>query len=170
MNPVFLVAAAGFMVLGAGFIILFARLIFSDTIPAFSDEIESIFSLERYHEMERWLELRLLSQQGGSTPELRKERVNVFRGYIHQLCNDFNRISRALKMIMINSQVDRPDLAGALMKQQFLFTLAIMAVEFELIFFRFGWNGGGSIAESLHLLSAQLQNLAAIAQPEAAYY
>jgi len=122
MNPVFLVAAAGFIVLGTGFLILFARLISSD-IPAFSEDIEGIFSPERYEEMERLLDVRLFFQPDRPTVLLRRERIRVFRWYIHQLSNDFNHICIALKMIMINSQVDRPDVAGAVMKQQVSFCI-----------------------------------------------
>jgi hypothetical protein len=172
INLVFLVVAAACILLAAGFVFVFTRLIFSDNIPAFSDDSENILSARRYQEMERLLDVRLSCQQGDSMVQLRKDRIRVFRCYIHQLADDFDRICTALKMAMVNSQVDRPDLAGALMRQQFLFTLAIMAVEFRLIQFRFGWSGVSSemLTESLRLLSAQSRNLAAIAQPEAPCY
>lgn len=92
--------------------------------------------------------------------------------YIQQLSYDFHSIRRALKLVMVHSQVDRPDLASALMKQQALFALAIVAVKFKLVLFRLGWNGvkGDTLTTSLRSLCLQLQMLAAIAQPEAAYY
>jgi hypothetical protein len=169
INLVLLVATAACILLAAGFVFVFTRLIFSDNIPAFSDDSENILSARRYQEMERLLNVRLSLQQDGSTVQLRNDRIRIFRCYTHQLFNDFDRISMALKVIMDNSQVDRPDLAGVLMKQQFLFTLRIMAVEFKMIQFRFGWSGVSieTLRDSLRLLSAQLRDLAAIAQPEA---
>ena len=58
------------------------------------------------------------------------------------------------------------------MKQQALFTFAILAVKFKLVLFLFGWNGVrvDNVTASLRSLCIQLQTLAAIAQPEAAYY
>jgi hypothetical protein len=167
INLVFLVAAAACILLAAGFVFVFTRLIFSDNIPAFSDDSESILSTRRYQEMERLLDVRLSCQQDASMVQLRKDRIRIFRSYTHQLFDEFDRISMALKVIIDNSQIDRPDLAGVLMKQQFLFTLRIMAVEFRLIQFRFGWSGVSieTLTESLRLLSAQLRNFAAIAQP-----
>jgi hypothetical protein len=53
--------------------------------------------------------------------KFRKVRVKIFRGYMMQLSEDFNRICKAIKLLMVTSQVDRPDLAGILMKQQLIF-------------------------------------------------
>jgi len=61
------------------------------------------------------------------------KRVKLFRGYMHQLSEDFNRICKALKLLMVQSHADRPDLAGLLLKQQFTFSMAMMAVEVKLI-------------------------------------
>ena len=57
------------------------------------------------------------------------------------------------------------------MKQQFVFAFAMLAVNVKLILFCFGWSGVGTdtLTKSLRSLCLQLQTLAAIAQPEAAY-
>ena len=171
MAGVFVAAGAGFIVLVAGFGILFSKLINSSGLPAFSDDDESIFSPERYREMERLLDVKLSFQHGGSTFALREKRAEVLRSYLQQLSHDFHHICRALKLIMVNSQVHRPDLARTLMKQEFLFAFAIMAVNIKLILFRFGWSGVrvDTMTKSLRRLCLQLQTVAAIAQPEAAY-
>jgi hypothetical protein len=173
MDAVLVVVGAGAILLVVCFGILFRKLINGNGhVSTFFDDEQSIFSPTRYREMERLLDVKLSFQQDGSTYELRKERADVLRSYIRQLSHDFYHICRALKLVMVNSQVDRPDLARTLMKQQFRFTFTIMAVRFRLILYRFGWSGVGvdALTKSLRSVCLQLQTMAAIAQPEAAYY
>jgi len=168
MIPVLIVTASGFTLLIACFGILFFKLLKGNgRSPAFSDDPQSIFSPERYREMERLLDIKLSFQPNASTFRLRTERVIVLRSYIDQLSRDFHSICAVLKVIMVNAQRDRLDLATTLIKQRLVFAFAIFALNCKLVMFRFGWSGAGTIRESLRQLSLQLRDLALIAQPEA---
>ena len=65
---------------------------------------------------------------------------------------------------MVDSQVDRPDLAELLMKQHFIFTITVLSIEFRLVLYDFGWgapNGRGLI-HSLASMCAHLRTLSRI--------
>src|SRR5438445_480345 len=47
---------------------------------------------------------------------LRGRRIRIFRSYVNCLAQDFTRICKAIRKLMVDSDVDRPDLAGLLMK------------------------------------------------------
>lgn len=103
---------------------------------------------DRYRPMLRLLQeadFRCLRQQHGFTPamerKLRSERVKLFDNYLHLLESDFKRVCLALKVMMVRSEQDRPDLASALLHCQFTFACGILHVQFRLILFRLGIAG-----------------------------
>jgi hypothetical protein len=49
------------------------------------------------------------------------------------LSRDFSLVGAALRLMMMYSAQDRPDLAGILYKQQALFALGMLAVQWRLI-------------------------------------
>ena len=51
---------------------------------------------------------------------------------------DFGRLCAALKLILVQSQEDRPDLASALLQSQISFTCSMIAIQFRLILYRWG--------------------------------
>src|SRR5208283_4197044 len=61
------------------------------------------------------------------------ERRKLFRGYLVCLSHDFSLIGAALRLMMMYSTQDRPDLAGILYKQQALFALGMLAVQWRLV-------------------------------------
>jgi len=83
--------------------------------------------------------------------------------------DDFYKICKTIKLLMVTSEIDRPDLAGVLMKQQFRFALGMGLVEFKLTLYGLGWRGVSvdvkHVLGSLDTMRAQLQSLAGIAQP-----
>ena len=97
-------------------------------------------------------------------------RVKIFRGYMLQLCEDFNQICKAIKLLMVASEVDRSELSGVILKQQFQFSLRLMRIEVELILYSLGYSGIDTtgLTESLNALRNQLQGLIAVAEPMAA--
>lgn len=174
MDLITLFATVTLLCLAVGFGVLFARLTARDRLNLPPEEWEGLFSLSRYKAMERLLDEtdgQFLQTHQHFTPQenkkFRAKRVKLFRGYMHQLSEDFNRICKALKLLMVQSRIDRPDLAGLLLKQQFTFSLAMMAVEVKLILYGFGWAGVDvkALMEPLTTVRAQLQALAAIADP-----
>src|SRR5579872_6283958 len=116
----------------------------SGDLPVTAEWIDEL-SLERYRPMLRLLDgadLDFLRVQPGFTPimekQLRRQRCQIFRGYLRSLSLDFRRICAAIKLVMLYSKNDRPDLAGALMHHQFVFGLAFLQVECALVLYRWG--------------------------------
>ncbi len=165
-----------FLGLAAGFAVLFKRLTSQDraTMPLPLDDWEGIFSPSRYKAMERLLDETdrdFLRSQPGANPgmetKLRRTRVKLFRAYMRQLSDDFHRICKALKILMIHSPVERNDLAGLILKQQFQFTITMMTTEVRLVLYSIGWSGVSvqALLEPLTAVRTQLQALAAVANP-----
>jgi hypothetical protein len=97
------------------------------------------FSVARYRPMARLLaeeDYTFLAGQKGFNPrlarQLRRERRRVFRSYLNCLKRDFGQFEAAIKVCMITSRVDRPDLAKALLKRRLVFTYALMVTEWGL--------------------------------------
>jgi hypothetical protein len=68
---------------------------------------------------------------------------------------------------MVDSQVDRPDLAGLLMKQHFIFTLTALSIEFRLVLYNFGVGApdGRELITSLDTMCTQLRTLSLVVEP-----
>jgi hypothetical protein len=105
-------------------------------------------SVERYRPMMRLLDHRdveFLRSQPGFTPgmlrRLRAQRALIFREYLRCLSEDFHRVCAALKLLMLQSRHDRPDLAAALLRQQTLFWGAMLQARFRLVLYRAGLGG-----------------------------
>ena len=102
-------------------------------------------SIERYQPMMRLLdskEIEFLRSQPGYTPQLgrrvRQERCAIFTGYLNCLRIDFHHASYAIKAILLQSEVDRPELSAFLLRSQFSFSWAMMMIRFHLALYRYG--------------------------------
>jgi hypothetical protein len=178
MDLITLVGTLIFVVLAAGFGVLFGRLTARDRLSLPPEDWEGMFSPSRYKAMERLLdeddERFLRSHQKFNREgdkKFRRMRVKIFRGYMHQLTEDFNRICKTLKVMMVESKVDRQDLAGLILKQQFKFTFIMMAVELKLMVYGLGWVhvDAKALLQPLAAVRSQLQMLAAIADPSLSF-
>jgi hypothetical protein len=114
------------------------------SLPVTAEWISDL-STERYKPMLRLLDsadIEFLRQQAGYTRDmenkLRAQRCQVFRGYFRCLTSDFQRVCMALKIVMAQSEQDRPDLAGILMHQQMLFVSGMLSVHCRLALYRWG--------------------------------
>jgi hypothetical protein len=114
------------------------------SLPVTAGWIDAL-SIERYRPMMRLLDsedLEFLRSQPGFTPhmaaKLRIQRCRIFRGYLRSLSDDFARVCMALKIILMQSRDDRPDLAKALVRQQALFAAGMAAVHVRLFLYRWG--------------------------------
>ena len=91
--------------------------------------------VDRYRPM-----LRLLSEGdlefAKSTPALRRKvrarRRELFRGYLRCLTKDYARLLAGVRRMMVESGVDRPDLAKALARNRLTFALALCRIEINL--------------------------------------
>src|SRR3954469_15058094 len=114
------------------------------SLPVTAEWISDL-SAERYKPMLRLLDsadIEFLRGQPGYTRDmeskLRAQRCQVFRGYLRCLTSDFQRVCMALKIVMSQSDHDRPDLAGVLMHQQVLFASGLLSIHFRLTLYRWG--------------------------------
>jgi hypothetical protein len=136
------------LALAAVVVVLARKLTSTDsTLPLTAEWIDEL-SIERYRPMLHLLDagdVEFLRSQPGFTPamatQLRLERCRVFRGYLSSLRTDFQRVCTALKLLMLHSRYDRPDLAGTLVHQQVMFECGMVVVSFRLFLYRWGLCG-----------------------------
>ena len=96
---------------------------------------QSLPDANRYKPM-----LRLLSDSdlefAASNPKLRgrirSQRREMFRGYLCCLTKDYARLLSGIRGMMVESAIDRPDLAKALARNRALFALALCRIELHL--------------------------------------
>ena len=119
----------------------------SNGLPVTSEWIDDL-SLDRYRPMVHMLdgsEVAFLRSQPGFTPDmaikLRAQRTRIFRGYLRNLETDFGRVCAAIKVVMLQSQHDRPELAEALVRQQITFACAMLSVRARVFLYSLGVCG-----------------------------
>jgi hypothetical protein len=125
-------------------VIVYRMVACGGALPVDTEWIEEL-SVQRYRPMIRLLDgadIDFLRSRPGVTPRLeaalRKERLQLFSGYLGLLETDFRRVSMALKVLMLQSRYDRPDLASAILRHQATFALGITLVRIRVAFFRLG--------------------------------
>ena len=132
----------------AAVVVLARKLAFTDTsLPLTAEWIDEL-SIERYRPMMHLLDagdVEFLRSQPGFTPamaaRLRIEWCQLFHKYLRCLRTDFQRVCAALKLLMVHSRYDRPDLASVLVQQQLMFECGMVLVRFRLFLYRFGLCG-----------------------------
>ena len=114
------------------------------TLPVTAEWIDEL-SVDRYQPMARLLgeeDLRFLRSRPDFTPPMaasfRRERVRIFLGYLRCLNLDFQRVTMALKIVMVQSRYDRPDLAVVLVRSQRAFAFGMVLAYCRLTLYRFG--------------------------------
>jgi hypothetical protein len=135
----------GFVVLSVFVLLIVAALamlirnLFTGTDePAPDRDWLETFSAARYRPM-----LRLLADNDyefmlatGADPavvrRLRAERRRIFRTYLKNLVRDFNRIHRAARIVLMESEQDQPELAARLIRTRLEFQFAVFAVRGRL--------------------------------------
>jgi hypothetical protein len=89
----------------------------------------------RYRPMLRLLsaeDLKFAARNPALRAKLAARRRELFRGYIRCLTKDYARLLGSIRRLMVESGVDRPDLAKALAKNRFAFALALCRIELHL--------------------------------------
>jgi hypothetical protein len=146
------------------------------TLPLSAEWIDEL-SIARYRPMMRLLdprEIEFLSTQPGCTARmerrLRAQRCQLFRGYLLFLQRDFGRVCTAIKLLMAQSEQDRPDLAAVLVRHQMMFVAGVMAMHFRLVLYRMGVCGGDvtGLVATFDQMRLELRSLVPVSMPACA--
>lgn len=131
------------------------------------------FSLENYAPMRRLLDqsdLEFLKRQNGFRPALAKrllaERRRAFIGYLGLMIGDFNQLLKIGRIILVASNVDRPEFARALARQRNKFYFSVCAIRCKLALAPLGLQVDGP--ELLNSLGSMLQQVRELASLETA--
>jgi hypothetical protein len=171
------VATVAILLLGVSVLLLVRRLGSDKQVLPVTTEWLSELSTDRYRPMLRLLrenDFQFLRAQKGLTPamanQLRRQRVEVFRGYLQMLEADFDRVGAALRLILAHSECDRPELASLLLQHRVRFAVALAGVRFRLLLFRWGLPGmdASSLIQLLEGMRQELRTLVPASSPAAA--
>lgn len=129
---------------------------------AASHDGECLPPANRYKPMLRLLsesDESLLARDADLLRRFRKQRMEIFRGYLATLTADYGKMLGAIRTSMVASGVDRPDLAAALLKNRTYFALAICRIEYRLLLTQFGIGSVdvSGLVEAVTALQSQLQ-------------
>jgi hypothetical protein len=116
-------------------------------------------SAERYRPMARLLdpadeEFLARCQERSAIRRFRSQRRRIFRGYLRSLERDFGAICASIRLILAHSEMDRPDLASALMRRETGFAMALFSVRCRLLL-----HAAGVGAVDVHGLVAALDEM-----------
>ncbi len=162
--------------LAALFIVVRRIVATQSDLPLNAEWIDEL-SIERYRPMMRLLDerdLEFLRSQPGFTPRmaarLRQQRSQIFRGYLRCLAGDFRRVCTAVKVLMLQSRRDRPDLASALVRAQAQFAAGMALAHVRLFFYRWGVCGvdPGALMRTFDGMRLELRALAPVSVGAAA--
>jgi len=137
--------------------------------PSHPLEWTADLSADRYRPMYRLLDeddIRFLRSQPGATPalvnRLRRQRCQLFRGYLRSLERDFCAASDALMLLLVQSPSDRRDAICALIRSRVKFAIGVFRIRCRLLFYR--WDvGRESVAPLLSLFEGLQLELLALA-------
>jgi hypothetical protein len=143
------------------------------SLPVTAEWIDEL-STDRYRPMMRLLDsgdIEFLRSQAGFTPKmeskLRAQRCQIFRGYLRCLNMDFKRVSVALKLVLVQSAQDRPDLSAVLVHHQIMFTSGLLSVYFRLFLYRWGicTVDVAHLVQIFDVMRIELRNMVPAAMP-----
>jgi hypothetical protein len=125
-----------------------------------------VISADRYRPMLRLLsdeDLSFVSANANLHRTLRTRRRELFRSYLRCLTRDYTHLLAGVRHAMVQSGLDRPDLARALAKNRPLFVMAIYKVEFRLALHAVGMGKVEitGLVEALESLRSQVSMISA---------
>ncbi|MCW5978512.1 MAG: hypothetical protein KIT09_10560 [Bryobacteraceae bacterium] len=160
------------LILLASFVVLILKLASSTRVRGVDPEWIQHFSISSYRPMERLLsedDVEFLKSQPGYEPgmekSLRRARRKIYRAYLRNLGQDFNRLHLALRLAALHSPEDRPDLAGVLVKQkgQFFVSLGVAHVQLALHAAGIGRVDARGLLATLDTMRTDLQGMLPVA-------
>jgi hypothetical protein len=96
---------------------------------------------ERYQPMLRLLtdaEFAFAGNNSVLRRQMMKERHKLFREYLRCLARDYGQLLKGIRLVMLHSDRDRPDLAKALALSRAKFALSLCRIEISLRMHQFG--------------------------------
>lgn len=145
----------------------------SSNLPVTAEWIDEL-SIERYRPMGRLLDggdMEFLRSQPGFTPQLlkklRRQRYQIFRGYLACLHEDFARVCSAIELLMRQHEQERPGLAAALLRHRLAFAAGMAVLYVRLVLYRWGVGGVdvGGLVRSFDRMRLELLDLLPAAVP-----
>ena len=157
------------LAVGCGFAALLRQTPSRGRFPKATPEWVNTLSTAKYRPMERlltdvdfnfvgsqpWCSLKMVKR-------LRAQRRHILRMYLRCLDRDFHRLCDGLRMVMLSSTQDRPDLAVALFKQRVSFTIGLALVRLRIAMHATDWATADirALIDTLHAVRDQFQQLA----------
>jgi hypothetical protein len=170
MNPVLIaVALIAVAILGAGVVSLRLRRRSQRSVAA---TWNGDFDIRRYRPMERLLaedDLSYLTALGldqRTLKQFRKERRRLFGRYLRNLQADFWSLHAAARALLIEAPADRPELAAAILRQQFAFQRTVWMIRVGLLVP--GFSGATAEVSRLLDLTESMGSSAKLVQASAA--
>jgi hypothetical protein len=125
---------------------------------------------DRYRPMLRLLsdeDLGFVARDARLQKTLRARRRELFRGYLRCLTRDYARLLAGLRLVMVQSGTDRPDLARAIAKNRTLFAFAICKIELRLALHATGLASVeiAGLVEAIEVLRSQVRVLSTASLP-----
>ncbi len=136
MNPTLLAAALIVAAISVGTLVLI-QLRRRSTVPT-TGNWDGEFDVNRYRPMERLLaydDVSYLYTAGLNRRDLnefKKQRRRLFARYLRNLEADFARLHASARTLLVDAPEDRPELAGAIIRQHFAFQRTIWTVRLGL--------------------------------------
>ena len=128
------------------------------------------FNASRYEPMAQLLaddDFLFLQSQPGYTPEIgkkfRSDRRRIFRGYLAALRSDFNVLHTQARALAAGLPAEYAPLIGNILRQQRVFTMRMVQIEFGLALDRLGLGSvnAGVLVDMVSSMQSQLSQLAA---------
>jgi hypothetical protein len=177
MISVMVISAVVIVALVLATIVVFRKLGSTDhSLPVTAQWIDEL-STDSYRPMARLMDsgdIEFLRSQAGYTrkmeAKLRAQRCQIFRGYLRCLDLDFTRVCTALKLVLVQSAQDRPDLSAVLVHHRIMFVSGLLAVHFRLFLYRWGLCTVDvtSLVQIFDLMRIELRTLVPSTMPAAA--
>ena len=171
----FAVLSIAVVFLAGAFAFVFHRLASRFDPEAAAVEWLEGFSLESYAPMRRLLDqsdFEFLRKQPGYHSALWKrlqaERRKAFVGYLGLMVADFNQLLKIGRLMLVSSNIDRPEFARALGRQRNKFYFTVCAIRCKLALAPLGLRVEGP--ELLNSLGSMLQQVRELASLETAAY
>lgn len=137
-------------------------------VPASADlgKVPAV-SVERYRPMLRLLadeDLDFVQADNHLRKVLRSRRRQLFRSYLRCLARDYSLLLAGIRSVMVQSGIDRPDLARALARNRALFAITMYKVELRLALHAVGVGKVdiSGLVDTLEALRTQLSVLSAV--------